>query len=245
MSINDIFFLGDVHSRVDVVTETMTLAAEHGIDTIIQVGDFWCYRPDAITEIRRQRHNIYQRYRIDMTIHFIDGNHEDYRIINPHGLPQEFGDGTMIYHPRGDVSEINGIVVGFFGGAVSVNRDRQIPGTSWFKDEFPTPGDVERARQSFSQGIDLLVTHEIPERAVGQVIHPGINPTVYDAHIVREQVDKVLESSGAPVVVHGHWHTPTTGTYDHGDVTVVSMGMEDRRGSVVNITQDREVTWVR
>lgn len=239
MALDDILFLGDVHGQVTHVTRAMTQAAHVGIDTIIQVGDFWCYKDNDLAIIKRHQDSLKKLLGVTVVIHFIDGNHENYKLINPHGLIQKFGENLVYYHPRGDVFDIHGVTIGAFGGAVSVNQSQQYPGINWFSEEVPSPGDMERARQSFSQGLDVLITHEIPERAIAQVLSEDINTTIYDAHKVREMVDELLTISCASVVVHGHWHVPALGSYD--GVTVVSLGKEDREGSTAVISDNGQV----
>lgn len=85
----------------------------------------------------------------------------------------------------------------------------------------------------------VSTTHEIPERAIAQVLSEGINTTIYGAHKVREMVDELLTISCARVVVHGHWHVPVLGSYD--GVTVVSLGEEDREGSTAVISDNGHV----
>lgn len=237
MNVSDVVFLGDVHGQVNHVIDAMTQAAQQGIGTIIQVGDFWCYKEDDIALLTQHQEFLSGLYGVTVTIHFIDGNHEDFTILNPHGPIQEFGDNLMYYHPRGDVFELHGVTVGSFGGAVSVNQSRQVPGVNWFSDEFPSAGDVERARQSFSQGLDVLVTHEIPEQALNQVLSPGLNTTIYNAHKVREIVDELVTIARPSLVVHGHWHVPAIGRY--GDHTVISLGKNGLLGSTVMIIDDQ------
>lgn len=237
MALADILFLGDVHGQVTHVTQAMTQAAHVGIDTIIQVGDFWCYKDNDLAIVKSHQNSLKELLGVTVVIHFIDGNHEDYKLINPHGLIQKFGENLVYYHPRGDVIDIHGVTIGAFGGAVSVNQSQQYPGINWFSEEVPSPGDMERARQSFSQGLDVLITHEIPERAIAQVLSEGINTTIYDAHKVREMVDELVTIARPSFVVHGHWHVPAIGRY--GDHTVISLGKNGLLGSTVMISDDQ------
>lgn len=230
MSLSKIAFVGDVHGNLSYLSTAMEDTARLGIDTIIQVGDFWLYDDLILEKMGRVFDRIESQFGISMTVHFIDGNHENYNIINPHGDVTHFITDRLIYHPRGDVFEVHNVVIGCLGGAVSIDQEMRLEGRDWWRNEAPSFSDLQRAVDNFRDTrIDVLVTHDIPDFALSQV-YSGGNPNLYDSDKVRKDLNVIVEESGAPLVVHGHWHIPSIGDYEK--TRVVSLNRDNLPGHV-------------
>lgn len=233
MALKDIAFVGDIHGSMNYLVNAMENSARVGIDTIIQVGDFWTYGDNELIKINRVVDRIKDQFGVDMTVHFIDGNHEDYRIIDPRGNTRHFIEDRLIYHPRGDVFTVHDVVIGCYGGAVSIDQELRYEGRDWWRQEKPNDSDLDKAVHAFQDhDLDVLVTHDIPDFAIDQV-YRGRTPNLYDSAEVRHDIDTLVAVSNVPVVVHGHWHTPSVDTYE--DVTVVSLNRDTRPGHVAVI----------
>lgn len=105
------------------------------------------------------------------TIAFVDGNHENHKLLNGMEVVLWNGGkahkiGERVYHlMRGQVYSIYEQNYFVFGGARSVDKDRREEGVSWWKEEEPTLEEIEYGRCQLSQHvnhIDYVITHETP-----------------------------------------------------------------------------------
>lgn len=105
------------------------------------------------------------------TIAFIDGNHENHALLNRMEICQWNGGkvhqvGERVYHlMRGEIYSIYGNNFFTFGGARSVDKDRREDGISWWKEEEPTPAEIQYGKKQLIENyskIDYVITHETP-----------------------------------------------------------------------------------
>lgn len=152
-----IYILGDLHGFWSALTRIEKLV--NSDDIIIQVGDFGIYESD-LAYLRSSFPNGFP-----CKVLVIDGNHEDFNIINRWSKdePTEFHT-NFFYMPRGYVTEINGEVFGFIGGAESPDRASRTFGKDFFAEERVEMEDVEKLVSNLAgRKIDVLVTHSPPE----------------------------------------------------------------------------------
>ncbi len=106
------------------------------------------------------------------TICFIDGNHENHRLLGSFPVTKWNGGrvhkiGDRMYHLlRGEIFEINGSCYFTFGGARTVSRFVEgVEGIDWWLGEEPTEEEVEYGKNQLQQHlpkIDYVITHEAP-----------------------------------------------------------------------------------
>lgn len=237
MGIESIAFVGDVHGRLDCLIDCVRTAAFHERGTIVQVGDFWMYQDQRIlTKFERQMGIIENQYGVPIDVHFIDGNHEDYSKIDPHGdVPHQFSP-RMTYHPRGTVFDVHGVSIGCFGGAHShdvaadpaMNWKGRREGKDWWPNEAPQPHDVEKA---VNMGhVDILVTHEAPMSTFDIIRADDTTPQEVSS---RKDVQSVLDATTPYWMFHGHHHTPYTTMRGFTRITGLACNAEE--GSVAAI----------
>ena len=89
MALSEIAFLGDVHARMDALETAMQNCARRGIDTLVQVGDFWLYTEKDLTKFNRVRDRIEDQFGVLVDVHFIDGNHENFDLIGDTTVTKE------------------------------------------------------------------------------------------------------------------------------------------------------------
>lgn len=220
------------------------VAAELGVDGIIQLGDFG-YLPDPDGRVRF----VQQVAAGPLPVWFLDGNHEHHPRLAAdvaaararHGLtdpqtPVPLG-GNLHYLPRGGRLELDGVRVAALGGAVSIDRGLRVLGYSWFAEEVITDTDLENL--AAGGPADVLLCHDAP---AGHVV-PGLLPAwqlpdawrlyqpLCEEHRVR--VREGLEVVRPQVVVHGHYHTAYVAdrTEDWGPVQVVGLSDDGTRGA--------------
>lgn len=163
-----IYMLGDIHgnfSKLDWLKQHVQPE-----DTVIQVGDF----------------GIYPKLMLDHKMHFaqgypcrvlvIDGNHEDFNIINTYSKNQLTPLGhNFFYVPRGYVMEIENQLFGFLGGAESIDKVWRANRRDWFHEERVTDADIDTLYANVGdRQLDVLVTHS-PPNFVNQAHFPPLN----------------------------------------------------------------------
>jgi predicted phosphodiesterase len=189
-----ILFVGDTHGDLNFAQACAEVAADYNHAPIVQVGD-WGYlwpgrdKAEQLAEILRH-HSV--------TMHFIDGNHDDHARLPMYPLPH-----PLVYHPRGTAADVGGHRVLFMGGAPSFDRDLRVKGRSWWPEEVITQAQVDAALEH--SGINVVVTHDAPDYP------PGFTPKGSEEHVIKSAqsmafVRQVVEHHSPKVHVHGHWH---------------------------------------
>lgn len=124
------------------------------------------------------------------TIAFIDGNHENFDILN--SMEEEEWNGGKIHRiaervihlMRGQIYDIYGKKYFTFGGARSVDKDRRVKGESWWDGEEPSMDEIDEGREILSKNIDeidYVITHEAPLFARHMI--PREKPIDADYHL--------------------------------------------------------------
>jgi Icc-related predicted phosphoesterase len=152
-----IYILGDLHGDWSELHNIQEHVNED--DIVIQVGDFGIYE--------RELKYISLEFPdgFPCKVYVVDGNHEDFNIINTWSKdePTEFAP-NFFYMPRGYVTEIEGELFGFLGGAESVDKAWRTLGVDWFAEELVSQEDVDRLVKNLDgRTPDVLITHSPPQ----------------------------------------------------------------------------------
>lgn len=111
---------------------------------------------------------------LPVTVLFVDGNHENFDLINAY--PIEIWNGgkvhkikpDIIHLMRGQVFEIEGKTIFTFGGATSVDREWRTEGESWWSQELPSYEELDEGvanLKRYGNKVDYIITHSCSERA--------------------------------------------------------------------------------
>lgn len=199
-----IVLLGDIHGDFCYLP---TLLKDIPKDaTIIQVGDFGFWP------------NLYRGHYVDGweqywaqcewegKFYFIDGNHESHPDLQYSEITEVWPGAHFI--PRGHVMEIDGLTIGFMGGAASIDSLYRTEGHDWFREERITQEQFD-AMYNMDVELDLLVTHTPPS----SVISGNFSTT---AHLSFGQPDNWYDTSAVFVqqlyekfdcpLICGHMH---------------------------------------
>ncbi|MEI6206657.1 MAG: metallophosphoesterase [Desulfuromonadales bacterium] len=167
-----ILFTGDMHGekgihRLDRESFPEGDVLDRG-DFVIIAGDFQLiYDHSGLTRHERQ----WLEWLSDRpwTTLFIDGNHEHMPRLRSLPLEERFGARVgraapnVYYLLRGERYEIDDRSFLCLGGAHSIDRDRRVPGESWFHEEVPTEAEVLSTRMAAERGpVDVFLTHTCP-----------------------------------------------------------------------------------
>ena len=164
--------VGDVHGYFDQFFIALNRSKRLvKYDAIIQLGDFGIY-PDisavAMNKFRRQ-------YCVNSDIYFIDGNHENHNFLFDNC--EKLKECGFYYCNRGSVREFDGSRLGFFGGALNVDRPQET---------FNVPDDdeINKGIDNFIN-IDVLFTHSCPGNCgIGMMGDP------YFLSSIKKYIDK-------------------------------------------------------
>lgn len=187
----------------------------------MQLGDFGIWPGEGGARYLAEVSACAQRH--DVRVDFIEGNHEDYTQLDNWLDGDDHNDGSIAvapnvhWWPRGSVTEWYGRRIGFFGGAVSVDRQRRWPYVSWWPQEEITDIDVDTMLDNtnrFGGTLDVLFSHDTTN-----YIHlpsSGVWPSevIRDAVKSRDRIDEVIRETHPHLVVHGHWHMRYRATVD-------------------------------
>lgn len=110
---------------------------------------------------------------LPFTVLFVDGNHENFDLIN--SFPIELWNGgkihriskSVIHLMRGQVFDIGGRTFFTFGGAYSFDKAHRIPGISWWEEEMPKADEKQEGIKNLSRynnNVDYIISHDCPRR---------------------------------------------------------------------------------
>ena len=177
-----IYVTGDLHGRVlsEKRIECMS-SLFTSEDKLIIAGDFGYIWGDK--EISRKNLEWLQDT-IKCEILFIDGNHEDFDTLREmEKIEYRYGAkigkvGDRVYHLlRNKVYTIEGKRILTCGGARSLDKDMRQPHVSWWREEFPTPGELVQLRNlfhdsNFVNSLDFVISHEAPT-SIKRMLYPN------------------------------------------------------------------------
>ena len=105
------------------------------------------------------------------TVCFIDGTHENFDLLNKYRMTVWNGgrvhrvSGNLFHMMRGQIFNIEGFKFFTFGGGESVDREMRTEHLSWWKEEMPSPTELEEGAKAIDEvgcEVDYIITHEPP-----------------------------------------------------------------------------------
>lgn len=170
-----IFITGDLHGEIDIrrlntagFPEQKDLTKD---DYLIIAGDFGLLWQGSKEEKFWLKWLETRNY----TTLFIDGNHENFEMLNSYPVTQWNGGNIhqispSIYHlMRGQMFTINEKKFFTFGGASSIDKERRKEGISWWPEEIPSHAEFEEGMQTLDNHhwlTDYVITHTCPTESL-------------------------------------------------------------------------------
>lgn len=178
-------------------------------DVLIVAGDFgfvWDESPE-------RAHVMEQLSTLPFQLCFVDGNHENFPLIESY--PQEIWCGGKvhrigpnIYHlMRGEIFEIQEKRIFVFGGAASTDRDFRVQGESWWPQELPCQAEYDQARENLFRkagAIDYVITHTCPGFLIPLMGHKPYAPDLQLTAFLSDVA--TLYAKEFKGWFFGHWH---------------------------------------
>ena len=212
-----VFITGDTHIPHDInklneinFPEQLTLTKA---DYVIICGDFggvWDNSPERIECLDWLEGR-------NFTTLFIDGNHENFDLLNAYPVKEWNGGNahsirpSVIHLMRGQIFNINGKKIFTFGGAASFDKASRIPGTSWWQEEIPSAEEQAEGFYNLAANdyeVDYIITHTCPSSILDE--YPEMVPGMmnhFDS-TTEEYLEKIKNNVyDYKIWCFGHWHS--------------------------------------
>ena len=207
-----IYITGDTHIPIDIGKLAEDRFAEQFFmskeDYLIICGDFGGVWSESLMELKWRDWLDHRSF----TTLFVDGNHENFDLLNSYPLEQWNGGqvhriGQSIYHlMRGQVFTLQGQKFITMGGGLSIDRANRTPGLSWWPQEMPSAQEYDEAWANLEHhgfSVDYVITHAVPETFMRKLFpvfrHPGEEE-------LTEFLDKVHAYASYRHWYFGHLH---------------------------------------
>lgn len=202
-----IYVTGDTHADSDS-KKLFDFAKRHPeltkSDFVIIAGDF-----GGVWSAKTLEDDLNYFGRLPFTLLFVDGNHENFDLINSY--PVEIWNGgkvhkirpDIIHLMRGQIFEIEGKTIFTFGGATSIDKAFRREGFSWWPQELPTFEELDEGLANlkrYNYTVDYLITHSCGQRAL---TYPQLRIT---AGIKIASPESQLLSNFEDIVNFKHWY---------------------------------------
>ena len=163
-----VFLTGDTHGELDIAKVEAFAQVAQGLtrdDFLIILGDFGLVWSDPAS--------AKERYWLDWledrpwTTLFVDGNHENFDLLDTLPVTQRYGGHVQDVRPhvsrlmRGETFHIGGHSFFVVGGAHSIDAQWRTPHLSWWSQEVPDEHERARIAEAASRvgSVDYVLTH--------------------------------------------------------------------------------------
>ena len=146
------------------------------------------------------------------TVLFIDGNHENFPMLNALPIIEKYGAklhkvSPRVFHIlRGEILEIEGKSFLCMGGATSTDKYLRKEGISWWKEENITDKDLANAFENLKKHnyeVDYVLTHCAPTSTLMRMFP-------FDADDNTDQLDRLKAKTNFKKWYFGHYHQDKT-----------------------------------
>lgn len=198
----NLYLVGDTHGKWDNI---MRMRNVENSMTIV-LGDFGFVWDNASIEELDKMQKVLARQ--NNLILFVDGNHENFDMINTYPVVNKWGGNTHqiaenIYHlMRGQVFTIEGKTFFTMGGAGSIDKDRRAEFVSWWSQENITHAEMETAFDNLDKvdrKVDFVLSHTAPFNLAKQIHGNHDNGFTTDYNTVALQAI-------ADYCTYDHWY---------------------------------------
>ena len=186
-------------------------------DYLIVCGDFGFLFYGNVTE----QLNLTTLNQMPGTLLFVDGNHENFPLINSYPVKEWNGgkvhviDSSIFHLIRGQIFNINGNSIFTMGGGVSIDKAYRIPGFTWWSEEMPSDEELQTGLNKLKEvdwKVDYIFTHTAPNTIQDIVIKDVVFKPYNKLSAYLEDVKNKLQYSHW---YFGHYHKNETILNNH------------------------------
>lgn len=198
--------LGDCHGEGKFVRDKIFWAKKHGIERILQVGDWgiWTHEEEGVRFLDHVNAALRET---GIKLYFLAGNHEQWDHLDWHekNSPKDYSGHTFIrshilYTGRVNRWTWDNKVFQAVGGAYSIDRNRRVVGKSlWLQETIPD--NVVYGLERAGRQADYLFTHDAPTCVPMANLKPDI-----ESEIHRQKMDRIGKAVRPNLWFHGHYH---------------------------------------
>ena len=218
-----VLLVGDVHGQIRQLSRALDLAVDNDVKVVVQLGDFGIWPGNSGAWFLRDVNSVLDK--LDITLLFVEGNHEDFDQIAAMPVDPETGLQSWGAHlfrmPRGYRTVWQGLNIAALGGAHSVDRQWRLedaPDLHW---EAEHVTEEEATAFSESGPADIIFMHDSPDgapnsvtddpRNLGAKFFPQAELDLAQKH--RELLATAVNPTSPALIAHGHYHQYMTGRY--------------------------------
>ena len=205
-----IFITGDTHGDIDFhklnsknFPQGRELTKE---DYVIVCGDFGiCWDGSAQDKYLREWYE-----NKPWTTLFVDGNHENFFLLNQYPEEDFFGgkvhriSPSIIHLKRGEIFTLNGKTFFVMGGASSIDKLYRQTGISWWEEEIPSYQEFLNGQKNldlYNNKVDIILTHTAPT-----IIHQQTVKSDFGEDSVNHYLQMIFDSVEFDNWFIGHYH---------------------------------------
>lgn len=208
-----IFLTGDTHGHIDV--QKVFSFYQNYKDKVLTKYDYLIVAGDfGFIWDEQYRTDIEKLGQFNITFLFIDGNHENFDILNSlpvtewHGGKVHRISDNVIHLMRGQIFDIEGNTLFTFGGAESVDKEGREEGISWWSTEVPSEAEFEEAKANLERvgnAVDYIITHNINTSALTHRESP-MSVYRYEPSATSDMLEYFEQTVAYKVWFFGHYH---------------------------------------
>lgn len=161
-----VYVTGDMHGDEERIYDRR-LRRLKANDTLIICGDFGFIWDGSAAETKILEELGNRKYNVC----FLDGTHENFDKLYGYRETMWKGgrvhriSGSLFHMCRGQIFDIDGVTFFTFGGGESEDKEMRIEHKTWWRDELPTPSELEEGAENLEEvggQVDVILTHEPP-----------------------------------------------------------------------------------
>lgn len=193
-----IYVTGDLHGEEERLYSRSMKKLREG-DTLIVCGDFGFVWDGSGREKKILDFLGSRKYNVC----FIDGTHENFDLLDKYRMTVWNGgkvhrvSGNLFHMMRGQIFTIEGFRIFTFGGGESVDREMRTEHISWWKEEMPSPSELEEGAKAIDEAgceVDYIITHEPPSIVKStMLLRSGDTENVNKLNGYFEQLNRVCK----------------------------------------------------
>ena len=193
-----IYVTGDMHGEEERLYSRSMKKLSEG-DTLIVCGDFGFVWDGSAKEKKILEYLGSWKYNVC----FIDGTHENFDLLEKCRMTVWNGgkvhrvSGNLFHMMRGQIFTIEGYRIFTFGGGESTDREMRTEHISWWKEEMPTPAELEEGAKAIDEvdcDVDFIITHEPPSIVKStMLLRAGETDSVNKLNGYFEQLNRVCK----------------------------------------------------
>jgi predicted phosphodiesterase len=200
-----VFLVGDIHGNPNIISNSKWPEGKELTqdDLVIFLGDFGLYWSNPADKDEKYWLNWLAAK--PFNIAFVDGNHENFDVINAFpeetkwggkvGADHRFG-GTIWHLKRGEIFDFNNKKTFVLGGADSIDKAHRSEGFSWWAAEQHSRADETNALDNLDKvnwKVDHVLTHTCPNTVISAFLDCPNDPKFRDpvAHFLEFIANKL------------------------------------------------------